>query len=533
MAPSDQDEVTDLLELAELRAQVEDAFVRSSAVKLHIDPVSAEIVDANPAAARFYGWTVDELRAMRITEINQLPRELVEQEMARARDEHRSYFEFRHRLRSGEVRDVQVYTGPIRAKGRALLESVVCDISERERLAEELVHAQRMDALSRLAGSVAHDFNNVLAVVQMSLGLLRRQLLHGDDVQPTLAELDHVVASGAGLTQQLLAFCRRQRLCPEVVDLRDVVAGLRAILATSAGERIELVVELDRDPVPVLADRSQLAQVVLNLVLNARDAMPAGGRLTVRVDALAEAGEAPRARLVVSDTGAGIPPEVAPHVFEPFYTTRAEGTGLGLAIVFGTVAQSGGTISFESSSQGTRFVVLLPHAGDESPDGALPGSEPPGRAAAGSVSCAPRGGTETILVAEDDPRMRELVVRMLAEHGYRTLTAADGEEGLARARAHDGAIDLLLTDVLMPRKGGRELADAVVAERPGTRVLYMSGYTGQRGLERVLLDAGESFLAKPFAPEALLAKVRDVLDRAPRRALERQAYGGAPSRRAR
>jgi PAS domain S-box-containing protein len=509
-----EDERSVARELAELRARLDDSFTRSAAVKLHIDPETAEIVDANPAAARFYGWSVEELRAMRITEINQLPRELIEQEMARARDESRNYFEFRHRLRTGEIRDVQVYAGPIHVRGRALLESIICDISERQRLADELAHAQRMEALSRLAGSVAHDFNNVLAVVEMSLGLLRRQLRRGEDVEPTLSELGQVVASGAGLTQQLLAFCRRQHLQPEVVDLREVVAGLRGILATSAGERNELVVELGPSPVPVLADRSQLEQVVLNLVLNARDAMPHGGRICLRVDETEDAdprADPPRrARLVVTDTGVGIAPEVAPHVFEPFYTTRAEGTGLGLATVFGTVAQSGGTVSFESSDGGTSFVVLLPHAGEEGV--ATPSSVPPRK------GC---GGSETILVAEDDPRMRELVARTLSEHGYHTLSAADGAEGLERARAHPGPIHLLLTDVLMPRKGGRELATAVVSERPDTRVLYVSGYAGQPGLERVLRDAGESFLAKPFAPEVLLAKVREVLDRSPRRGARR------------
>ncbi|GAB4201788.1 MAG: hypothetical protein OHK0013_14220 [Sandaracinaceae bacterium] len=522
-SPASLDEVE--VALARLRAQVEDAFERTSAVKLHIDAATGEIVDANPAAARFYGWSVEELRTMRITDINQLPRELVEREMARAYEESRSYFEFRHRLRSGEVRDVQVYTGPVRVGTRTLLESIICDITDRRRLEEELARAQRMDALSRLAGSVAHDFNNLLAAAQMSIGLVRRRVARGEPPDAVLDDLEQIVASGAGMTRQLLAFCRRQPLAPTWLDLRDVVSGLRTLLASSPGEPIELRIELAPEPVPVLADRVQLEQVVVNLVLNARDAMPDGGRVTVRVDEApgGDASSAREARLRVEDTGSGIPPEVAPHIFEPFFTTRRErgGTGLGLATVFGIVTQSGGTVTFETSPQGSRFEVRLPTARQDAfsaPPPAMRSPQPPG------------GRGETVLVAEDDARLRELVVHTLEAHGYRTIVAEDGLAGLERAKEETGPIDLLLTDVMMPRKGGRELAEALVADRPGLRVLYVSGYAGQPGLEHVLRDAGESFLGKPFSPEDLLAKVREVLDREPRRGARVE---GAPGERSR
>jgi PAS domain S-box-containing protein len=526
--------------VTELEATVADMFQRNTAVKLLIDPEGGHIVDANEAAAAFYGFSREELARMTIMDLNQLPNELVQREMERAGSERRSYFEFKHRLRSGELRDVQVYSGPCRVGERRLLFSVICDITERNRLADQLGHAQRMDALGRLAGGVAHDFNNLLMAVEIIAAVVGKRAERGQDVRAEVDELRDLVGRGEGLTRQLLAFCRRQVMRTVLVDLAEVVAGMQQLLTrlvcsaapagaapASAAPARPVVLDLDLDlgasagAAHVIGDPSQLEQVVLNLALNGRDAMPEGGRLAIRVRhvVLAE----PRATslglkpgghvvLTVSDEGVGMEPAQLRHVFEPFFTTKpsGQGTGLGLATAYGIVHQSGGVIRVESTpGAGSSFEVWLPHA-SEAARGviAVPGAARP--------AVLVPDAEETILVVDDEASIRRGVRQVLESAGYQVIEAHDGRDGLEVARAHRGPIDLVLTDVVMPRAGGRELARDVVRDRPTVRVLFMSGYVDSPAVDQGMLDVGEWFLAKPFTADGLLAKVVEVLN-APRR----------------
>ncbi len=503
-----------LAENAALRAQVDDMFTRNTAVKLIIDPDGGAIVDANPAAAAFYGWSQAELRQLTIMDLNQLPTELIQREMDRAREERRSYFEFKHRLRSGEVRDVQVYSGPCTIDGRRVLFSVICDITERNQLAEQLGHAQRMEALGRLAGGVAHDFNNLLTTVEILSGIIGKRAGRGQDVRSEVAELGDLVTRGEGLTRQLLAFCRRQVMRTVLVDLAEVLSGMEVLLARLIGDPVELRIDVAAKPVPVIGDPLQLEQVVLNLALNGRDAMPGGGRLVLAVSH-APVDEARAASmgvvagsfvlLTVTDDGVGIDADKQRHIFEPFYTTKriGEGTGLGLATAYGIVRQSGGAITLESvPGRGSTFRVWLPRAHESA--AAL---APPVVARGAEAT----GGAETILVAEDEPSIRRAIRQVLEDAGYHVLECSDGHHGLEVARAHGARIDLLLTDVVMPRAGGRELARELTRLRPELRVLYMSGHVDSPAVDQGMRDVAEAFLAKPFTGDLLLVKLREVL----------------------
>jgi two-component system, cell cycle sensor histidine kinase and response regulator CckA len=493
-----------------LERQVAGMFAGNGAIKLYIDPASGAIVDANPAAALFYGYSIAELTQLRVADLNQLPAELIRREMDRARGEQRS-FEFMHRLRSGELRHVEVYTGPCHVGGRELLFSIIFDITERKRLAQELAQTQRMESLGRLAGGVAHDFNNLLTTVEMLRSLIERKACRGLSVETELGELRGAVARGAAFTGQLLAFCRRRPVSPVLVDLAQVVRELEPIVRRLAGERIVTAISAP-DSAPVVADRSQLEQMILNLAMNAADAMPRGGSMNLAVaggalDAAAaarlgmEPGDAVELR--VEDTGAGIDPELHDRIFEPFFDGKAgRGSGLGLATVYGIARQSGGAVAVESApGAGSLFRVWLPRAHVD-----------PEPMPLGSGERAITHGSETVLVAEDEDTSRQAIAHLLAEVGYEVLEARDGQAALAIARAHSGPLHLLLSDVVMPVMGGPELAKALLRERPDTRILYMSGYVDSPVVDHGLLDASQHLLAKPFSLEELLRAVRQVLD---------------------
>ena len=377
------------------------------------------------------------------------------------------------------------------------LQGLVRDVTERRRLEEALRQSQKMEALGRVAGGVAHDFNNLLTVILGSTDLLDRRLDGQDPNGPVVAQISGAAERAAALTGQLLAFSRRQVLRPAVVDLGASVQRGAEMLRRLIGEDVTLGLEVAPVPLPIRADPVQLEQVLLNLAINARDAMPGGGTLTLRV--LADAG---RACLEVEDTGEGMDPATLEHVFEPFYTTKdpGRGTGLGLATVYGIVTQSGGEIAVESHpGRGSTFRVKLPLA--EGATEVRP--EPPGPPAIPAPAAR-----ETLLVAEDDEAVRRLVQEILEEAGYRVLAADTGEVALALAAAHDGAVDLLVSDVVMPGMRGPDLAARLAEARPGIPVVLMSGYADHD----LALGAGTpAFLAKPFTPEALLETVARAL----------------------
>jgi PAS domain S-box-containing protein len=389
------------------------------------------------------------------------------------------------------------------------------DISNRLQLEEQFRQSQKMEAVGRLAGGVAHDFNNLLTVISgySEIALQRvteaASQTEGEDVRDELEEIKSAAARAASLTQQLLAFSRQQVVRPGMVDLNEVVADIEKMLHRLIGEDVTLGVKLDPDAGPVLADAGQLEQVILNLAVNGRDAMPEGGTLTIETAAveLEEAIDSEHGRvepgryvrLTVTDSGAGMSAETRPRIFEPFFTTKelGKGTGLGLSTVYGILEQSGGHARVETApGRGTSFEIYLPESEQVDAGVAVP-------------EASPEGGSETILLVEDEGSVRDLARRMLEASGYQVLSAANGSDALELCEAHHERIDLMLTDVVMPEMRGAELAQRIGLVRPGLPVLYMSGYTDNS------IDAdgsgSVSFLQKPFTLKELRGAVRDAL----------------------
>jgi len=388
------------------------------------------------------------------------------------------------------------------------------DITERKQLEEQFHQAQKMEAVGRLAGGVAHDFNNLLTAILGSADLVLESLTAGVPEREELEEIRKAALRAADLTRQLLAFSRQQVIAPTALNPNEVVANMDKLLRRLLGEDVELRTRLTSDLVTVKADPSQLEQVVVNLAVNARDAMPNGGKLTIETQNV-ELDEAyvrghisaqpgPYAMIAVSDTGVGMDAATQARIFEPFFTTKeiGKGTGLGLATVYGIVKQSGGWIwVYSEPGQGTTFKIYLPRVTEAVPPAAATPAPP-----------ASVRGSETILLVEDDEMIRNLVQKVLKANGYRVLVAANGRDAERVAGQHEGPIHLLMTDVVMPGMNGREVAERLAAARAGLRVLYLSGYTDDAIVHHGVLEPGVAFLQKPFTPAVLGRKVREVLD---------------------
>jgi signal transduction histidine kinase len=366
---------------------------------------------------------------------------------------------------------------------------------------EQLRQAQKMEAVGRLAGGIAHDFNNLLTVITSYTDLLLEDLDPGDPIREDVGQIRKAAEGAAALTRQLLAFSRQQALAPRVLSLKTSIASAEPLLERLIGEDVHLTTSVAPDLGAVKADPGQLEQVIINLAVNARDAMPTGGRLTIEA-ANVEGGR--YVMLALSDTGIGMDEETKSRIFEPFFTTKAagKGTGLGLATVYGIVKQSGGFIGVQSElGRGTTFQVYLPRV-----------DEPAETDTAGAALPEPRGGSETVLVVEDEPPVRIVTRQVLERYGYAVLEAPDGETALHLAAKHHGPIHLLLTDVVMPGLSGRQLAEQLGRLRPAIKVLYASGYAENALAHHGIPESGISYLRKPFAPETLARRVRDVLD---------------------
>ncbi|HTK69095.1 MAG TPA: PAS domain S-box protein [Candidatus Eisenbacteria bacterium] len=395
--------------------------------------------------------------------------------------------------------------------------AVVEDITERKRLEEQFLQAQKMRAIGQLAGGVAHDFNNLLTTILGYCELIQRKLPSNDALRGYVDEIAMAGQRAAALTSQLLAFGRRQILRPLPVDLNAVIEDMDKLLRRLVGD-VQLETRLDPKLATVRADQGQMEQVLMNLVLNARDAMPSGGRVTVETrNQWIEAGSAPEqtglapgayAVVAVSDTGVGMDAAVRAQLFEPFFTTKekGKGTGLGLSTAYGIVKQSGGGITVQSEpGRGSRFEVYLPTAKVTD----LPAQR---AAEPGPQDAAPAGGNETILLVEDDATLRDLTQRVLEERGYRVLTAPSGIDALAMVERIREPIHLLLTDVVMPRMSGAALAEGVRDRHPATRVVFMSGYTDEAAVRQAAAGGGIRFIQKPYKPEGLLSTIRAALD---------------------
>ncbi|HYD51802.1 MAG TPA: ATP-binding protein, partial [Gemmatimonadaceae bacterium] len=385
-------------------------------------------------------------------------------------------------------------------------------VADRKRAEEDLRQSQKMEAVGRLAGGIAHDFNNLLTVIKGNTALALSDLDANEDLKVELAEVERSAERASSLTRQLLAFSRKQILQPRLLSLNDVMRDLGRMLRRTVGEDVTLTIEPDPELGWVRADPGQIEQVLLNLVVNARDAMPTGGTLRLATRNV-DAGEAQQAHaeaesiayiaLEVQDTGCGMSAAVREQIFEPFFTTKAKGkgTGLGLSTVYGIVKQSGGFVRVESEpGVGSTFTVFLPRVL----------AAPAERSSVDPSPCVE--GSATVLLVEDEDALRRLAARVLTRRGYRVLVANGGDEALAIAAAHDGAIDLLLTDVVMPGMSGRELAERLATLRPETKLMYMSGYTEDAIVRHGVSGHETAFLQKPFTPDALLRGVQAVLE---------------------
>ena len=430
-----------------------------------------------------------------------------------------------HVALTGEPLQFEEYHAPLDRyfEGRAFCTEpgkfavIFVDITEKRRLQEALQQAVKMEAVGRLAGGVAHDFNNLLTPILAYSEIMTNLLPAEGRIHSYAVQIHRMGRRAADLTRQLLAFSRKQVLESAVLDLNRTIADLQSMLCRLLGEDVSLDVALDADAGLVRADPGQMEQVIVNLAVNARDAMPTGGAIRIATAGVHLTQELPTAhgcvpagryvRVTVSDTGCGMDRPTLARVFEPFFTTkgRGQGTGLGLATVDGIVAQSGGSISVESESgRGTAFSVFLPR---------VDAAEAPVDAPAAVPAPAPTGDGERILLVEDDTDVRVVAAAVLEMHGYQVLAAADGEEALAICAADPRPVDLLVTDVVMPGISGSVLADRITALHPQTRVLFMSGYTNDATMHHGVQQGTKVFLQKPFALSVLANKVREILDR--------------------
>ncbi|HVZ72311.1 MAG TPA: ATP-binding protein [Polyangia bacterium] len=438
-------------------------------------------------------------------------RKTAEAEREAQRDEARRQLELRVEERTAELQRVA--------------DDLRKQITERERAEEalkrseeELRQSQKMEAIGRLAGGIAHDFNNLLSIILSYSAMMMEALPHEDPLRGDAEQIAIAGQRARDLTRQLLAFSRRQMMRPEVLDLTEVVRGLEPMLRRVLGEDIELTIALAQPTSLVKADPGQIQQILMNLVVNARDAMPDGGKLwietadiTLDPKALPSHVRAPEAPMPyvcvsVSDTGVGLDEETRAHIFEPFFTTKpkGKGTGLGLSTVLGIVQQSGGHVRVESTpGQGATFRIFLPRTSE---------SLPPAPAAREPRPAASNKGTETILLVEDEGQLRVLARDILRGAGYQVFDAPNAAEAIKISQRHAGPIHLLVTDVVMPHIGGRELARRLAGERPRMRVLYMSGYTDDAIVHHGIVDPGIAFLPKPITPDTLLNRVRETID---------------------
>ncbi len=500
--------------LREAIARINDLLVITSAVP-DADG-NLPIVFVNEAFERHTGWNRDEVMGMSGTMLDGPATDPAV--IARVHDQLRRGEEVRaelqHYTRDGREYWVELVIVPVTdANGlRTHWVAVHRDISDRKMLEEQLFQSQKMEAVGRLAGGVAHDFNNVLTAISGFSELLLEELPAGEGPHEEVLQILAAAARATALTRQLLAFSRKQIMRPQAVDLGVLVTDMERLLQRVATEEISIRITVAERISPVLADPVQLEQVLLNLAVNGSEAMPAGGVLSIAVSdvALGESyaqghhGVQPGhyVCLVVTDSGVGMDRTTRERIFEPFFTTKKGGTGLGLSTVYGIVSQSGGHVWVHSESGvGSTFKIYLPVATGELPLGEST-----------DIGAAVLGGHETVLVVEDEALVREVTRAMLQRRGYRVLVANDGDHALRVAESHYGIIDLLLTDVVMPRANGRRVAEQLRMLRPNVRVLYMSGYTDDAIVHHGVLEPGISLLEKPFTELALARAVRERLD---------------------
>jgi two-component system cell cycle sensor histidine kinase/response regulator CckA len=500
--------------VAEERLRVLDTVLSSSAQAIAIADPRGELTFANTALRRLWGYSDDEdLLGRSIFELwktDERPAHALE----RVREQRLLTMEMSATRIDGTSFHLGITAEAVCDARGALQQLLVTftDVTDRKRLEAELVHAQKMDSIGRLAGGVAHDFNNLLTVIcgGLELGLNRLALEHPS--RTYLADVSDAARSAVALTRQLLAFSRKELIAPKVLDLNEVIGRVRNMILRLLGEDIRLETRLGPHLTPICFDPGQMEQILLNLAVNARDAMPTGGQLTIETsnveldarDALEHVDVKPGAYalLAVSDDGAGMSDEVRAHLFEPFFTTKGagKGTGLGLAMVYGALRQNGGHVTVDSAlGRGTTFKIHLPAATGAS------------RTANARAPLEVMTGNASILLVEDDDKVRSLTKKVLQGFGYTLHDFPNGEEALAALASLLPVPELLISDVIMPGINGRVLAERVLASLPGVRVLFVSGYTQDVIAEHGVMRAGIEFLAKPYSIEQLAHRVHEIL----------------------
>ncbi len=476
------------------------------------DRDSLAFLAVNNAAVQQYGYTAEEFLRMTLADIRPVEDvpALLEDVRKGAPGLHRDGH-WRHRKRDGTIISVEITAHPVSFEGRNASLVMASDISERQRLEDQFRQAQRLESVGRLAGGVAHDFNNLLTVINGYAAVVLSELPPGSAAAQRVAEIGAAGERAAALTAQLLAFSRRQIVQPKVLNINHVIADVDKMLRRLIGEDIELVLKLSSHVGNIKVDDGQLQQVIMNLAVNARDAMPEGGTLIIETsnvyfdedDSAKHPDLNPGAyvMLAVTDSGFGMTAEVQRHIFEPFFTTKppGTGTGLGLATVHGMVRQAGGWIWVHSEPRsGATFKIYFPRTDEATPE-------------SNTAATESLRGNETILVVEDQEDVRKLTVAVLERYGYKVLSASGGEEAIALANSFGGVIDLLLTDVVMPGMSGPVLARDLVAQRR-MRVLFMSGYTETAIAHQGIPERDLDYIQKPFTPESLARRVREILD---------------------
>jgi PAS domain S-box-containing protein len=488
-----------------------------------LNPDSGRLTYVSPAVSRLLGYTPEEMLAKDLRDyltpesyryVARLLQEVPAAFEAGEESWRTAVQDLDHVRKDGSVMRAEVVTTLLPDEQGHVSEilGVTRDITERVQAQARLMQAQKMESVGRLAGGVAHDFNNLLTVINGYSQLALGKLSAGDPLRDNLEEIHKAGKRAARLTQQLLAFSRKQVLKPCVLDLNRVVAEMQPMLERLVGEDVELAVELYPEATTIWADPHQLDQVVMNLAVNSRDAMPTGGKLLIETAVLAGgeshaqpvpgAGSGSYVVLAVSDTGVGMNEETRQRIFEPFFTTKevGKGTGLGLSMIQGIVEQSGGYIEVSSElGRGTTFKIYLPRVEDMPADSGRPAAD------------AAMGGKETVLVVEDQPEVRKYAAAALRAYGYHVIQAENAGEALLFCERESERVDLVLTDVVMPNISGRELADRLGQRWPGIKVLFMSGYADDAIMGHGVLEKDAQLLQKPFSPDQLAAKVREVL----------------------
>ncbi|HEY2545862.1 MAG TPA: ATP-binding protein, partial [Candidatus Acidoferrum sp.] len=480
-----------------------------------MDDETLQFIQVNDAAVRQYGYAPEEFGRMSLLDIR--PQEKgasleVRQRAGEAVGRYQGVC--KHRNKDGKIFEVELISHQLDYAGRRVRLVVAQDVSERHLLEQQLRQATKMEAVGRLAGGVAHDFNNLLMVIKGHTELLMGTLPSADQMSRKIMQIDRAADRATALTKQLLAFSRMQVLQPRVMNLNGVVDDMGKLLPRLIGEDIELGIRTAKDLGAIRADASQMEQIIMNLAVNARDAMPAGGRLMIETSnadldrtyntthPIVKPGR--YVLLAVSDTGTGMDAETQAHIFEPFFTTKepGKGTGLGLATVYGVVKQSGGFVwVYSELGKGTCFKIYIPRVDQAEEKGSVPLA----------LAEGPRG-TETILLAEDEQDVREVAREFLESGGYTVIEACNGADALRLAGEHKAAIDLLVTDMVMPGMTGKELASRLQQQHSGIGVVYMSGYSEQTAAETSRVDANMLLLTKPFSRGTILRAVREALN---------------------